>query len=284
MSSDEKKREQTLVSARDRLAVRVAENTAELHRSKTELQESDRGLRLVAEVMPQRIWRAVSENIRGDHAAPLNEVLAQIVEFAVLLVKCDSCFFYVLEDDELILSASKNPHPEVVNRLRLKLGQGITGWVAKHRQPAAVAKNAADDSRFQVFNELPEGRFEAFLSVPVLSRGLLVAVINLQDHAPHRYSEREIKLLSTIGFLVGAEIKIARLETTRSEISQKLSERKIIERAKGILQRDFEITEEGAYLMLQKESRKRRKTMKEFAQSIILNHELRHGRDKHGSS
>lgn len=280
VSSLEKTREQSLLSARDRLEARVAENTAELHRSKTELLETDRGLRLLTEVMPRRIWRGVFENSSGDPAAPLNEVLAQIVEFAVLLVKCDSCFIYVLEDDELILSASKNPHPEAVNRLKLKLGQGITGWVAKHRQPVAVAKNAADDPRFQIFNELPEDRFEALLSVPVLSRGQLVGVINLQNRTPYEYNEREIRLLSMIGFLVGGEIEMARLEAERSEISQKLSERKIIERAKGILQQDFEISEEGAYLMLQKESRKRRKTMKEFAQSIILNHELRHARDK----
>jgi uroporphyrinogen-III synthase len=33
----------------------------------------------------------------------------------------------VLEGDELVLRASKNPHPEVVDRLKLRVGQGITG-------------------------------------------------------------------------------------------------------------------------------------------------------------
>ena len=37
---------------------------------------------------------------------------------------------YVLEDDELVLRASKNPHPDVVDRLKLRVGQGITGWAA----------------------------------------------------------------------------------------------------------------------------------------------------------
>ena len=63
-------------------------------------------------------------------ADPLHEVLAQIVEFASALVKCDSCFVYVIEEDELVLRASKNPHAEVIDRLKLKMGQGITGWVA----------------------------------------------------------------------------------------------------------------------------------------------------------
>jgi uroporphyrinogen-III synthase len=75
-------------------------------------------------------------------ADPLTEVFAQVVEFAASLVSCDSCFLYALEDGELILRASKNAHSDVVDRLKLRLGQGITGWVAEHRQPVAVALNA----------------------------------------------------------------------------------------------------------------------------------------------
>src|SRR6266481_4043296 len=174
-------------------------------------------------------------------ADPLHEVLGRVVEFISAVAKFDSCFVYVLEENELVLRASKNPHAEVVDRLKLQVGRGITGWVAEHKRPVALGRNAFKDRRFQLFNELPEDRFEAFLSVPVLSRGQLVGVINLQNRTPYEYNEREIRLLSMIGFLVGGEIEMARLEAERSEISQKLSERKIIERAKGILQKDFEI-------------------------------------------
>ncbi len=137
---------------------------------------------------------------------------ARVVEFVSSVVQCDSCFVYVLEDDALVLRASKTPHPDVVDRLKLRVGQGITGWVAEHRQPVAVGRHAFEDPRFQTFNELPEDRYEAFLSVPVLSRGKLVGVINLQHRQPHDHSRREIQLISMIGFLVGAEIEMARLE------------------------------------------------------------------------
>ena len=53
--------------------------------------------------------------------------LTRVVEFASALVKCDSCLIYILEGDELVLRASKNPHPDVVDRLKLRVGQGITG-------------------------------------------------------------------------------------------------------------------------------------------------------------
>ncbi|MGB8833714.1 MAG: GAF domain-containing protein, partial [Candidatus Sulfotelmatobacter sp.] len=73
------------------------------------------------------------------------DVLNRVVEFATALVKCDSCLIYVLEDDDLVLRASKNPHPEAVDRLKLKVGQGITGWVAEHKEPVVVAEKAALD-------------------------------------------------------------------------------------------------------------------------------------------
>jgi len=101
-------------------------------------------------------------------ADPLHGVLSRVVDFVSTIVQCDSCFVYVLEDDDLVLRASKTPHPDVVDRLTLRVGQGITGWVAEYRTPVAVGSHAFDDPRFKTFNELPEDRYEAFLSVPVL--------------------------------------------------------------------------------------------------------------------
>jgi len=213
-------------------------------------------------------------------ANPLPEVLGRVVEVISAVVETDSCFVYVLKEDELVLRASKNPHTEVVDRLKLHLGQGIIGWVAEHKTPVVVAKNAFQDERFRSFNELPEDLYQAFLSVPVLSRDKLVGVINLQHRQPHDYSQREIHLISTIGFLVGAEIEMARLEGENSELSEQLETRKIIERAKGILQRDMQLSEQEAYVTLQRQSRQRRKSMKEIAEAIVLSDDVKKGPGK----
>ena len=79
----------------------------------------------------------------------------------------------------------------------------------------------------------------------------------------------------TVGLLVGAEIELARLESENSQLLERLETRKIVERAKGVIQRDMKISEEEAYLTLQRESRQRRKSMREVAQAILLNQEIR---------
>ena len=209
-------------------------------------------------------------------ADPMREVLGRVVDFVSSIVQCDSCFIYVLENEQLVLGASKNPHPEVLDTLKLAVGEGITGWVAESRQPVAISHAAWKDPRFRFFLELPEDTYEAFLSVPILCRGRVVGVINLQHRLPHSHTEGEIRLLETLGFLVGAEIELARLESEVSQLSGQLETRKIVERAKGILQRDLRIAEEEAYRLLRRESRQRRKPMREVAQALILAEELRH--------
>jgi signal transduction protein with GAF and PtsI domain len=208
-------------------------------------------------------------------ADPVHDVLARLVDFVSALVKCDCCLIYVLEGYELVLRASKTPHPEVVDGLKLRMGQEITGWVAEHKEPVSVTQNAAQDPRFRLFNELPQDSYEAFLSVRLLSRGNVVGVINLQHRGPHVHTRRQIRLIATAGFLVGAEIELARLEEANSNLSEKLQTRKLVERAKGILQRDLGLSEEQAYLTLQGQSRQKRRSMKEIAEAMILSDEVK---------
>ena len=205
----------------------------------------------------------------------LHTVLNRIVDFACSLIQCDSCFVYLLEGDQLVLRASKNPHSDVVDHLGIWLGQGITGWVGWHREPVAIPEKALRDPRFKLFKNLPEDTFEAFLSVPILCRSKLIGVINLQHRKPYYHTEQEVRLLTAAGYLVGAELERARLESENLELSDRLESRKHIEKAKGVLQRDFGLDEDTAYKAMQRESRQRRKSMREIAEAILLNDDLR---------
>jgi uroporphyrinogen-III synthase len=212
-------------------------------------------------------------------ADPLHVVLGSIVEFVTTVIPCDSCFIYVLEQGKLVLRASKNPHADLVDHLGVQLGQGITGWVAENREPVAIASNASNDPRFMIFRSLPEDHFEAILCTPILRASKVVGVINLQHRFTYQHTENEVRLLSTLGFLVGAEIERARLETENVQLANRLESRKAVERAKGVLQRDLGMSEDEAYRTMQKESRQRRISMQDIAEAILLGDDLKKGRD-----
>jgi uroporphyrinogen-III synthase len=211
-------------------------------------------------------------------ADSLHLVLDRIVDFITSVIPCDSCFIYVLEGENLMLRASKNPHADLIDHIRVEVGQGVTGWVAKHRQPVAIASAASNDPRFKAFKNIPEDHFEAMLCTPILCAGRVVGVINLQHRMSYVHTNEQVRLLSTLGFLVGAEIERARLETENTQLTSRLETRKAVDRAKSVLQRDLSLNEEDAYQMMQKESRQRRKSMREIAEAILLAEDLRRGR------
>lgn len=214
-------------------------------------------------------------SMRLAAADPLHRVLERIVEFVTTIIPCDSCFIYVLENGKLILRASRNPHADLVDTLDVQLGQGVTGWVAQHREPVALSEKASDDPRFRAFKNVPEDTFEAMLCIPVLCATRVVGVITLQHRLPYRHTDTEVRLLTMIGHLVGAEVERARLDTENLQLSDRLETRKAVDRAKGVLQRDLGLNENDAYRTMQRESRQRRKSMREIAEAILLGDELR---------
>jgi len=140
-------------------------------------------------------------------------VLAHIVDMVVEVTKADACLLYLLSDtrEELILRASKNPHPKLIGRITIGLGEGITGWVAREQTRVVISSNASDDPRFKFFHNLPEDRYQAFVSVPVMAKKEVVGVINVQHKRPRRYRPDELAVLSTIANQVGGAIENARL-------------------------------------------------------------------------
>ncbi len=155
----------------------------------------------------QRITTSISSNL------DLNVVLKEIVALVVELTGADACLIYLLNEqkEELVLQASRIPHPKLIGCIRVQVGEGITGWVARERRMVVISENAGEDPRFKFFQRLPEDRYQAFLSVPVISKGEVIGVLNLHHQKTHQHPEGELVLMSTIGQQVGSAIENARL-------------------------------------------------------------------------
>ena len=213
----------------------------------------------------------------------IDEMLGEIVGLTVQATSCDACLVYLIEREagEIVLRASQVPHQGDLGNIRLKAGEGVTGWVVENRVVAALSCNASTDRRFKRFQALVEDTYEAFLSVPLVSGGDVIGVINVHHREPHEHTTDEISLLTFIGEQMGGAIRKAflaeenaRLQQETAEMRRQLETRKIVERAKGILQHRHSLTEEDAYLRLRNESRRLRRPMRELAEAIILSEDL----------
>ncbi|MBI4713257.1 MAG: GAF and ANTAR domain-containing protein [Planctomycetes bacterium] len=232
----------------------------------------------------------------------LPALLSEIAKILIQVTQGNSCLIYLLDTpkEELVLRGSYNPHPHLLGRIKIKMGEGITGWVAQKREVVAINRDASDDHRFKFFHNLPEDRYEGFLSVPILQsrrgvptptginsasgkNGDLIGVINIQHKSPHNYSAREVTLVVVIADLVVGAIENARLyeETVlKGQEIKRLTEevhlareavetRKLVERAKCVLMKRYKLDEDAAFKTIQRHSRNSRKTMREIAEMII---------------
>jgi signal transduction protein with GAF and PtsI domain len=152
----------------------------------------------------------------------LAQVLQAIVEIVMGATEADACLIYLHDGDDLVLCASNTPHPAQIGKLRLKMGEGLTGWVAKERRMLAIGQQAYKDPRFRFFHDLPEDTFEAFLSVPVISRDEVVGVINVQHRQPRRHMGGEMEMLMTVGEQVGCIIVLACLGNLADRLTSPL--------------------------------------------------------------
>ena len=227
--------------------------------------------------MLHRISSIVNSNLS------LDEKLGEVIGLAVQSTACDACLVYLIDQSthEIVLRASQAPHVNDIGMLKVKAGEGITGWVAEHRSVVALTSNAFADPRFKKFPQLFEDTYEALLSVPLVSGGETIGVVNVHHREPYRHSSDEISMMVFIGEQLGSAISKSLLEDERArlleetqEMKRALETRKLMERAKGILQQRNHITEEEAYLRLRNQSRRLRRPIKELAEAIILAEDL----------
>jgi uroporphyrinogen-III synthase len=227
------------------------------------------------------IFHQVSSILASDLS--MDEMLGEVIGLAVRVTACDACMVYLIDHDsnEIVLRASQVPHAAALGMLRLKLGEGITGWVAEHRSVVALPEKAASDTRFKRLAALVEDTYEAFLSVPIVSGGELIGVVNVRHRTRHDHTREEIGAMIFIGEQLGVAIskslleeENARLLEETQEMKRELETRKLMERAKGILQQRHGLTEEDAYLRLRNQSRRLRRPIRELAEAIILTEEL----------
>lgn len=143
----------------------------------------------------------------------LTELLTQISKMIVSELKGNSCLIYVYDENggSLVLSGSHNAHNGALGRVRLKPGEGITGWVATHKKPVVIPEKAYQDARFKFFSTLPEDKYESMISIPVLFKGHVSGVINLHGRKVRKFQPSEIDLLITISRLIAGSVENARL-------------------------------------------------------------------------
>jgi signal transduction histidine kinase len=120
---------------------------------------------------------------------------------------------YVLDDTDrsLTLAGATPPFDTRIGRERQPLGSGVSGWVARHREPAVITERKESDPRYAA--DAPPGvGFTSMASVPMeTDLGRLVGVLDVHTIERREFTGQDLDLLVVIGRLVAGTLHQARL-------------------------------------------------------------------------
>jgi two-component sensor histidine kinase/putative methionine-R-sulfoxide reductase with GAF domain len=157
----------------------------------------------------------------------IEEMLKVVTGIAVQVTSTDSCQVYLMSEtrDELILRAvdSASTAQDLVGKVRLKVGEGLAGWVAQHKKATAITHHAYQDSRFKLIPELEEHKYQSMLSAPLIYRNEILGVINVRTLKDHTYTQTQVRLLQSIASQIAGAVEntrqYRRMEKRASQLS-----------------------------------------------------------------
>jgi len=145
-------------------------------------------------------------------------LLQLIIQETTGALGTDVCSVYLWEasSEALVLTATNGLSQAAVGKFRMKLGEGVTGWVGLHREPL-VAPDVRKEPRFQWNPGVDQERYISMLSVPILAGPRMVGVLNVQTIKPRVFTQEDIDFLAAIAAQVAGIIE-------RSELQRRLEQ------------------------------------------------------------
>lgn len=217
-----------------------------------------------------KVSQAITSNLY------IEDILKLIVTVTAEVMSSKICSLMLLDEDkkELSIRATQSISESYNKKPNLKLGEGIAGKVALQNKPKVVY-DVSKEPEYKYQEIAQKEGLKSLLSVPLKVKGKVIGVLNLYTSRPHKFSQNEINILTTVANQAAITIENAQLLVKSKVAEEALETRKAVERAKGILMKDLQLSEEEAFRKIQKQSMNTRHSMRQIAEAIILAKELR---------
>jgi sugar diacid utilization regulator/putative methionine-R-sulfoxide reductase with GAF domain len=158
-----------------------------------------------------RLAQAAASTQRPD------ELLELIIRETTSAIGTDVCSLYLLTPNRhLLLTATNGLNENMVGKVTMKVGEGVTGWVADTRKPVVVP-DVSKEPHWKWVPGLDEDRFHSMASVPIESGPRLVGVLNVQSTERREFNSGDVDFLRAIGAQVAGILERSELQR-RTEV------------------------------------------------------------------
>ncbi|MFB3894675.1 MAG: ATP-binding protein [bacterium] len=181
-------------------SVEIQSTLERLHEAKQELERKVQTLYRVNDFMAS--------------VTDLKKLLTQIMQESKDIVDAEasSLLLYDPKTDELYFDIAKGGTEEAIKQIRLKMGEGIAGTVAKKRKELVV-QDVKKDKRFaQRVDKTTKFQTRNILAVPMIRKDRLIGVVEVINKKNHdRFSEADTAILRVLADLAAIAIENAQL-------------------------------------------------------------------------
>ena len=150
----------------------------------------------------------------------LNTLLQRVAEMLKRFIDYEIFAILLLNEktQELRVRFQVGHPPEIANRIRIKVGQGVTGQAVARREPVLVNDVAAEEN---FINSAPGARSE--LAVPLIAKNKVIGVIDVEAAQPGAFTDEHKRLLELFASRIAVGIENARLYTRVSRQARQLT-------------------------------------------------------------
>ncbi len=137
----------------------------------------------------------------NDKLDPKN-VISTIMDSIKRIIPCEAWSILLMHSNqnELIFEGARGAAAKRLAYAKLKVGEGIAGWVALHGE-AVIVNDVTQDRRFNSsFDKASNFITRSVLCVPLISRGQLIGVVELinRKSSTYRFTRRDLNMLTTL--------------------------------------------------------------------------------------
>ena len=215
----------------------------------------------------------ISKAITSDQY--IEDILRLIVIVTAKVMNSEVCSLWLLDEKSknLTIRATQSIDSDYIKERSVKLGEGVVGNVAQHNKSYMVM-NVLEEPRFKEKELARKMGLVSMLSVPMAVKDRVIGVINCYTSVPHKFSDTEKNLFTTVANQSAVSIFNTELMVKTKVIQEELEARKLVGRAKDILMQKRDMTGEEAHRWIQKRSMDSRKSMREVAEAVLLSEEF----------
>jgi HD-GYP domain-containing protein (c-di-GMP phosphodiesterase class II) len=139
-------------------------------------------------------------------------VRTRAMESVMRLLDCEAGSLYLIDEEkgELYFEVALGERAETLKEIRLKIGEGVAGWVAQTGESALIADTEKDPRWASKFDRKSKFRTKNMVTVPVKSKGKIIGVLQAINKKQGKvFDQDDLRLMQSLADQVAIALENA---------------------------------------------------------------------------